>query len=118
MDAFRQFLADPMVAAIVVVVVLSLATFALTVYRSLSDGTFDKSKLPKILDTLVIRRVVPLGILGIVAIATPVGPTQDAIVALYLAAATLVAAVELGQFKDALVNAGLPELPMTEPAGP
>jgi hypothetical protein len=113
-DWLTAFLADPMVAAIAPVIVLSLATFVLTVYRAAQDGTFDKSKLPKILDTLVVRRVLPLSILGIAAIATTVGPYQDALVALYLGACTLVSGVELLQLKDALVNAGLPELPMTD----
>ena len=116
-DWLTTFMADPMVAAIVVVIVLSLGTFVLTVYRSRQDGSFDASKLPKVLDTLVVRRVFPLGILGIAAIAMPAGPTRDAVTLLYLGAASLVAGVELVQFKQAVVNAGLPEISMTDGIG-
>jgi len=113
-DEFRAFLADPMVAALVVVAALSLATFALTVYRSVSDGTFDATKLPRIVDTLVLRRLVPLGILGIAAIVAPAGVTHDGLVAAYLAGAAVTAASELTQFLAALRDTGLPELPMTD----
>ena len=114
MDAFRQFLADPMVQALVAVAVLSLGTFVLTVYRSISGGTFDAAKVPKIIDTLILRRLVPLSVLGIAALATPAGVTHDALVLAYLGGALVTAASELTQFLTALRDTGLPELPMTD----
>lgn len=103
-----DILADPMVAALGGVALLSLATFVLTVYRCLSAGTFDARKLPRILDTLVLRRIVPLGILLVAAAAAPVGITRDALHAAYLAGATATAASELAQLLALVRKTGIP----------
>lgn len=104
----ETILADPLVAALGAVALLSLATFTLTVYRCLSAGTFDARKLPRVLDTLVLRRLVPLGILLVTAVAAPAGITRDALLAAYLAGATATAASELAQLLALVKRTGIP----------
>lgn len=116
-DWLTNFLADPMVMALAAVAIVSLGTFAVTVYRSISGGMFDWAKLPKILDTLVLRRLVPLGVLGITAYTAPVGITHDALLAAYFLGAAATAASEVAQFFAALRDAGLPGIPMTDSPG-
>ena len=115
--SFKAFLSDPMVMALATVAVLSLGTFVLTIYRAVSGGTFDATKVPKILDTLVLRRLVPLGILGIVAYVAPVGISHDLLLAAYFAGALATAASELTQFIGLLRDSGIPGLPMTDETG-
>ncbi|MBU2166668.1 MAG: hypothetical protein KKF88_02410 [Alphaproteobacteria bacterium] len=114
-DWLTTFLADPAVMALGAVALLSLGTFVLTIYRAVSGGTFDATKVPKILDTLVLRRLVPLGVLGITAYAAPVGITHDALLAAYFAGAAATAASELVQLLTLVRDTGIPEVPMTEP---
>lgn len=116
-DWITRFVDDPMVAALLPVVVLSVATFALTVYRSLAAGTFDWSRLPRILDTLVLRRVVPLAILGIAAVMQPAGAVSAALTTAYLAGAAAAAVSELAQLLALARDSGVPEVPMTDLAG-
>ena len=119
-DWLVTFLADPMVSALAVVAVLSLATFVLTIYRSLSAGTFDWSKLPRIIDTLVLRRLVPLGILGITAFLAPSGIVHDGVLAAYVGGAAATGASELAQFLALLRDSGIegiPDVPMTDAPG-
>ena len=112
-DWFTAFLADPMVLALASVAALSLGTFTLTIYRAVSAGTFDARKLPRILDTLVLRRLVPLGILGITAHAAPAGIARDGLLAAYFAGAAATAASELAQLLALVRSAGIPGIPMT-----
>lgn len=114
LDSFKAFLADPMVMALAAVALLSLGTFALTIYRTISDGMFDWVKLPKILDTLVLRRLVPLGILGITAYAAPVGLIHDGLLLAYGAGVAATAASELAQLLALVRDTGIPGIPMTD----
>lgn len=112
-DWLTAFLADPMVLALASIAAISLATFALTIYRAVSDGMFDPVKVPKILDSLVLRRLVPLGILGATAYAAPVGIAHDGLLAAYFAGAAATAASELAQLLALVRDTGIPGIPMT-----
>ena len=116
-DWLTMFLADPMVMALAAVALLSLATFVLTIYRAISGGTFDATKVPKILDTLVLRRLVPLGILGITAYAAPAGIAHDGLLAAYFGGVAATAASELAQLLALVRDTGIPDIPMTDEAG-
>lgn len=64
MATLQTFLADPLVAPVYTVLVLAFANFVLAVYRSRQSGVFDVRKLPEVLDSMVLRLVVPLGVLA------------------------------------------------------
>lgn len=104
----ETILADPLVGALGAVALLSLATFTLTVYRCFSAGTFDLRKLPRVLDTLVLRRIVPLGILLVAASLAPEGLSRDGLLAAYVAGAAATAASELAQLLALVRKTGIP----------
>ncbi len=67
----------------------------LAIYRSLAGGTFDWKKLPQILDTLVLKKVIPLMVLGGAVFFVTEPATQAAMSAAYLAAAAAALAAEV-----------------------
>jgi hypothetical protein len=74
LETVREFLGQPMVAPIYILIVLAVLNFVLKVFASLKPGwpgTFDWAILPQMLDTLVLRKVVPLLLLGIASYITP-----------------------------------------------
>jgi hypothetical protein len=64
-NQIQEFLNNPFVAGIYGVLVLALIDFALGIYRSIQGGVFDWQKLPKILDSVVLQKVIPLAALGV-----------------------------------------------------
>jgi len=110
-----RFLTDPLVAPLWGLAVLSLAVFVLTVWRSIEDAQFDLSKLPRILDTLVLRKLVPLALLGVAAKAVGDTTSADALTVAYAAGIAAAAAAELGQLIDAIRGNTIPAFSMTEP---
>jgi hypothetical protein len=107
-----EFLRDPLVSLLWALAVLSLAVFVLTVWRSVQAGTFDVHKLPKLLDTLVLRKLVPLTVLGVAALAVADTVTRDVLVLAYLSGITAAAAAEARQLIDAVKGDTMPDLPM------
>jgi hypothetical protein len=65
MEQIEQFINDPLVAPIYALLVISLVDFALAVYRSIQQKVFDWRKLPEILDSMVLKVVIPLAALGV-----------------------------------------------------
>lgn len=104
MDLFATFLNDPLVQPLWAVMVVAFATFLLTVYRALGAGNFDLSTLPKILNTLVVQKVLPLAILGVAAVSVSDPTTKDALTVAYLGGAVAAAAGEVKQLLDAVAG--------------
>lgn len=67
MDAIKLFLNDPLVAPLAGLLILSVVDFLLGIYRSIQGGVFDWEKLPAILDSTVLQKVIPLAALGVAA---------------------------------------------------
>ena len=99
MDSFTQavsdFLQDPLVIPILSLMVVSALNFVLAIYRSLQNGSFDWHKLPQILDTLVLRKVVPLMILGAAAFFVTDSAAGTAMTAAYVTASGAALAAEV-----------------------
>ena len=66
-DQIQQFINDPLVAPLYAVLIISLIDLALGVYRSIQAKVFDWQKLPQILDSVVLQKVIPLAALGVAA---------------------------------------------------
>ena len=90
-----QFLNNPLVAPIYALLVVCLVDFALGVYRSIQAGVFDWQKLPQVLDTAVLQKVLPLAALGVASffVTDPAGSGALTVAYLGLAAAALAAEV-------------------------
>ena len=63
-DAISDFFSHPLVIPLVSLLILAGLNFLLAVYRSWQQGQFDPEKLPQLLDTVVLRKVIPLAALG------------------------------------------------------
>jgi hypothetical protein len=110
-----QLLNDPLVTPLWAFALLSLAVFVLTVWRSIEAGQFDLNKLPRLLDSLVLQKLVPLAVLGIAAKVVSDPTTSDALVVAYLAGVVAAAAAEVKQLLAALTGTTFPpDFPMTD----
>lgn len=67
MEQIEQFINDPLVAPLYALLVISILDFLLAVYRSIQQKVFDWKKLPEILDSMVLKVVIPLAALGVAA---------------------------------------------------
>lgn len=115
MDEFRAFLSDPLVAPLWSLACLSLAVFVLTVWRSIQASMFDVHKLPKLLDSLVLRKLVPLALIGVSAMSVSDPTYKDALIAAYLTLTLAAGAAELRQLIDAVKGDTFPpEISMTD----
>lgn len=114
MDALKEFLQDPLVIPIVSLMVVSVANFALAVYRSLQSGTFDWHKVPQILDTLVLRKVLPLAILGATSFFVTDSAAATAMTAAYMTAAVAALASEVANLIKLVTQ---PPVPPETPDG-
>ena len=110
-----QLLNDPLIAPLWAFALLSLAVFVLTVWRSIEASQFDVNKLPKLLDTLVLQKLVPLAILGIAAKTVTDATVGDALVVAYIAGIVAASAAEVRQLIDAVKGDTFPpEIAMTD----
>lgn len=110
-----SFLSDPIVIApLLTLVVLAIANFLFAIYRTIQDGTFDSSRLPQVLDTLVLRKVFPLCILGIAIKATASPEVAGILVTAYAGLSAASIAAEVRQLVDNAQNKRLPDIPMEE----
>lgn len=103
-DALDRFVHDPAVIPLLTLAGLSFGTFLLAIYRNLRAGTFDWAKLPQILDTLVLRKLIPLITLAVVAYAATDDAVKTALMASYVTLAGAALAAELKNFLDYVRN--------------
>jgi hypothetical protein len=78
--------------------------FSLTVYRAWGAGTFDVTKLPKLLRTMVLDKFVPMSILGIAYFTVTDATTKNALLVAYGGAIVVAVAAEVRELIDAIVN--------------
>ena len=95
MDALTDFLSDPLVVPIIGLLVVAALNFALAVYRSIQQGQFDWAKLPQLLDTVVVKKVFPLMILGAAAFFVSDDIVGTGMTTAYVVAATAALAAEV-----------------------
>ena len=85
MEQIEQFINDPLVAPIYALLVISLLDFALAIYRSIQQKVFDWRKLPEILDSMVLKVVIPLAALGVASFFVTEDVAQTGLQAAYVA---------------------------------
>jgi len=114
--ALTDFLQDPLVIPIVSLLIVSGLNFLLAIYRAWQGGTFDWQRLPQILDTLVLKKVIPLMVLGAAAFFVTDGATGAAMTTAYVAAAAAALAGEVANLIK-LTTQSSPDGGPTPPAG-
>lgn len=67
MDQIKEFFNDPAIVGLWSIVVVALIDFALGVIQSIRQGVFDFKKLPQVLDSVVLQKVIPVAALGVAA---------------------------------------------------
>jgi len=120
-DAIKTFFNDPLVIPIWSLALVSLAVMVLTVWRAIEAGQFDVHKLPQILDTMVLQKLVPLAIMGVTVKMVSDLTTSSALTIAYSAGVLAVLAAEAKDFITAVTgNTFPPDIPMTDnpPAAP
>jgi hypothetical protein len=119
--AIEQFLHDPIVLGLWSLAVVSVAVFVLTVWRSIASDppTFDPRKLPRIVTTLVLNRLVPLAVIGVTAYMVTDETTKAALTLAYGGAWLLAIGSEAKELIDAVrgTDYGL-HLPIDGPTDP
>jgi hypothetical protein len=95
MDQVTKFLNDPLVAPLYGLLVIALVDMLLGVYRSIQAHAFDFQKLPGILDSTVLQKVIPLAALGVAAFFITDGTAKTALQAAYLAGTVAALASEV-----------------------
>lgn len=95
MEQVAQFLNDPLVAPLYGVLVLALADMLLGIYRSIQGGAFDWQKLPQLLDSVVLSKIIPLAALGVAAFFVTDGAAKTALQTAYVAGAGAALAAEV-----------------------
>ena len=98
MTQISDFLNNPLVAGIYALLVVTLLDFLLGVYQSIRQGQFDWQKLPNILDSQVLQKVVPLAVLGIASFFVTDGTAKAALEAAYIAGVAASLAGEVASF--------------------
>lgn len=96
MDQIAQFLNDQAVVGLWSIVVVALLDFGLGVIQSIRQGVFDFKKLPQVLDSVVLQKVIPVAVLGVAAFFVTDQTQKSVLLAAYGAstAAVLVALVK------------------------
>lgn len=84
MDFVAQFINDPLVAPLYGLLVISLISMLLGMYRAAQQGTFDWKKIPGILDSTVLQKVIPLAALGGASVLVTDATTGSALTVAYL----------------------------------
>ena len=65
MDAIAQVLNDPLVVPLYGLLAVSVIGMLLGMYRAYQQGTFDWKKVPGLLDSTVLQKIIPLALLGV-----------------------------------------------------
>ena len=100
MDQIQAFLNDPLVAPLYALVVVTLIDFALGIYRSIQQQVFDWQKLPQVLDSSVLRKVIPLAALGVAAFFVTDTTARSALQVAYVGGCTAALAGEVAAFVE------------------
>lgn len=100
MDLLLRFVNDPMVSPIWAILVIGILDLLLTVYRAFQQGAFDPRKLPAILDSLVLQKVLPLTALGVAVMVVTDATAKTALAGLYWSLSATVVAAQVAAFKD------------------
>ncbi len=95
MNQISDFLNNPLVAPLYALLVLTVIDMLLGVYRSIQQGVFDWGKLPQILDSTVLQKVIPLMALGVASYFVTDGTAKTALEAAYIAGAVAALAGEV-----------------------
>ena len=95
MDQVTKFLNDPLVAPLYGLLVIALIDMLLGIYRSIQMKTFDFQKLPGILDSTVLQKIIPLAALGVAAFFITDGTAKAALQTAYLAGTVAALASEV-----------------------
>ena len=95
MTQITDFLNNPLVAPLYALLVITIVDLLLGVYRSIQQGVFDWGKLPQILDSTVLQKVIPLAGLGIASYFVTDGAAKTALEAAYIAGAVAALAGEV-----------------------
>lgn len=95
MEQISDFINDPLVAPIYGLLVIALLDMLLGIYRSIQDGAFDWQKLPQLLDSVVLQKIIPLAALGVAAFFVSDGAAKTALQAAYVAGAGAALAAEV-----------------------
>jgi hypothetical protein len=117
-DAITKFFNDPLVMAIWTLGVVAFAVFLLTVWRSWTavPRQFDVHKLPQILTTMVLNKLVPLAIMGVAVKLVTDNATSTLLATAYLGGCAAVLGAELKDLITAVTgNTFPPDIPMTDP---
>lgn len=98
MDQVATFLNDPLVAPLYALLVVALIDFLLGMYRAFQQGAFDWQKLPGVLDSTVLQKVVPLAALGAAAFLVTDPTAKTGLQAAYVIGCTTALAGEVASF--------------------
>jgi hypothetical protein len=114
-DVITQFFNDPLVIPIWGLGVLSVAVMLLTIWRAIEAGQFNVSRLPQLLDTMVLKKLVPLAVLGISAKLVTDGVVSDGLILAYTGGCATVLAAEVKDLVNAVTGQTFPpDFPMTD----
>ena len=100
MEQVIAFINDPMVAPLYGLLVTALLGMALGVYRSVQQGTFDLKKLPGVLDSTILQKIIPLAALGAASFFVAPGAPKDALTVAYLTGCATAYAGEIAALID------------------
>lgn len=95
MTQITDFLNNPLVAPLYALLVITMVDLLLGVYRSFQQGTFDWAKLPQILDSTVLQKVIPLAALGVASYFVTDNAAKTGLQAAYIAGAVAALAAEV-----------------------
>lgn len=104
MDQIKAFFNDPLVAPLFALLVLTGLDFLLGIYRSIQQHVFDWQKLPQILDTVVLSRVIPLAALGVAGFFVTEPAAKAGLQAAYIAGCAAALAAETAAFIEKITG--------------
>jgi hypothetical protein len=118
MEQIHQFINDPLVAPLYALLVISVLDMLLGIYRSIQQHVFDWQKLPSLLDTTVLTKVIPLAALGAASFFVTDQTAGDALKVAYVGGAAAALAAEVAAFisKAAGSYVATPSKPVPAPA--
>jgi len=97
-DQIKLFVNDPLVAPLYALLVVSAIDFLLAIYRSIQQKVFDPKKLPQLLDSMVLKEIIPLAALGAASFFVTDSTAQTGLQAAYVAGCAAALAGALAAF--------------------
>ena len=98
MDQIKLFINDPLVAPLYGLLIVAVLSMLLGVYRSIQQKAFDWAKLPGILDSTVLQKVIPLAALGITTFMVTDSTAKAALTLAYAGGCATALAGEVADF--------------------